>query len=141
MILNIHSDASYMSASCARNRVGGYFFLGSLPKDGANIKLNGNIAITCAILKLVTASAAKAKLGALFLNTQEARIIRLILQEFGHVQPSTPIHVENTTAVGIVNNTIKRKHSRGFEMRYFYLPDQQTQKYMRFYYHPGQEKS
>ena len=29
MILNVHSDASYLSAGRARSRVGGYFFLGS----------------------------------------------------------------------------------------------------------------
>jgi hypothetical protein len=30
MILNIHSNASYLSAPCAGSRAGGYFFLGSL---------------------------------------------------------------------------------------------------------------
>ena len=75
MILNVHSDASYLTASRGRSRAGGYFFLGSLPENGKPIKLNGNIAITCAILKLVAASAAEAELGALFLNAQEARII------------------------------------------------------------------
>ena len=75
MILNIHSDASYLTATKGRSRAGGYFFLGSLPKEGNPIKLNGNIDITCAILKLVAASAAEAELGALFLNTQEAKVI------------------------------------------------------------------
>ena len=42
-------------------------------------------------------------------------------------------------AVGIVNNTIKRQRSRSMEMRYFWLLDQQTQKYLAVYYHPGQE--
>ena len=79
MILNVHSDASYLSAGRGRSQSGGYFFLGSLPREGSPIKLNGNIVITCAILKLVAASAAEAELGALFLNVQEARIIRLIL--------------------------------------------------------------
>ena len=95
--------------------------------------------LTCAILKLVAASAAEAELGALFLNVQEAKVIRLILQELGHPQPPSPVHSDNTTAVGIVNNTIKRQRSRRMEMRYFYLLDQQTQKYFKFYYQPGQE--
>ena len=106
MILNVHSDASYQTASRARSRAGGYFFLGSIPKNGQPIKLNGNIAITCAILKLVAASAAEAELGALFLNTQEAQIIRLTLMEMGHPQPPTPIHIDNSTCVGIVNGTV-----------------------------------
>ena len=77
MILNLHSDASYLSAGQGRSRAGGSFFLGSISKDNQDIQLNGSIHITCAILKLVAASAAEAELGALFLNVQEARIIRL----------------------------------------------------------------
>ena len=139
MILNIHSDASYLTAANARSRAGGFFFLGSLPKDGDPIKLNGNIMITCAILKLVAASAAEAELGALFLNAQEAKVVRLILEEMGHKQPPTPIHVDNTTTVGIVNSTIKRQRSRAMEMRYFWLLDQEVQKRFKIAQHPGQE--
>ena len=105
-----------------------------MPRDGEPIQLNGNIAITCAILKIVAAPAAKAELGALFLNTKEARVIRLILSELGHSQPPTPIHIDNTTAVGIVNSTIKRQRSRSMEMRYFWLLDQDLQMYFKFYY-------
>ena len=43
-----------------------------MPKNGQTIKLNGNIVVTCAVLKLVAASAAEAELGAEFRNTQEA---------------------------------------------------------------------
>jgi hypothetical protein len=107
MILNVHSDASYLSAPRARSRAGGYFFLGSLPIDGNPIKLNVAIHITCTILKLIAASTAKAELGALFLNAQEAKVLRLTLTELGHPQPPTPIHIDNTTTVGIVNKTIK----------------------------------
>jgi hypothetical protein len=109
MILNVHSDASYLTAPKARSRAGGYFFLGSIPQDGNSIKLNGAIHITCTILKLVAASAAKAKLGALFLNALKAKVFQLVLAELGHPQPPTPIHINNTTTVGIVNNTIKRQ--------------------------------
>ena len=70
MILNVHSDASCQTASIGRSRAGGYFFLGNTPNNDHPIKLNGNITVACAILKLVSASAAEAELGALFLNTQ-----------------------------------------------------------------------
>jgi hypothetical protein len=59
------------------------------------------------ILKLVAASAAEAKLGALLLNAQEAKVMWICLEELGHPQPPTPIHINNTTTVGINNNTIK----------------------------------
>jgi hypothetical protein len=139
MILNVHSDASYLSAPRARSRAAGYFFLGSMPIDGQPIFLNGAIQVICTILKFVAASAAEAELGALFLNAKEAKIIRLTLQELGHPQPPTPIHIDNSTTVGIVNNTIKRQKSRSMEMRYFWLLDGEAQKQFSFKHQPGEE--
>ncbi len=84
MIFNLHSDASYLSAGRLRSRASGYFFLGSLPVNNQPIFLNDNIQIMCSILKIVAALAAEAKLGALFLNSQESKILRLILLKLGH---------------------------------------------------------
>ena len=93
MILNNHSDASYLSASRGRSRAGGHFFLGWNPEKTKPIRLNGQILSLCEILKFVSSSAAEAKLGALFLNTKQARIIRLMLEELGHPQPPTRLIV------------------------------------------------
>jgi hypothetical protein len=139
MILSIHSDALYLSAPNARSHASGYFFLGSLPFGGNLIKLNSAIHITCTILKLVAASAAEAELGALFLNAQEVKVLRLTLNKLGHPQPPTPVHIDNTTTVGMVSNTIKQQCSRAMEMRYFWLLDGKTQQYFKFYYQHGQE--
>jgi hypothetical protein len=139
MILNVHSDASYLSAADARSRAAGIFFLGSLPQDNKPIKLNGAIHVLCTVLKFVAASAAEAELGALFLNAKEAKIMRLTLEELGHPQPPTPIHIDNSTTVGIVNNTVKRQKSRSMEMRYFWLLDGKNQRLFSFQYHPGFE--
>ena len=84
-------------------------------------------------------SSRSAELGALFLNAQQAKILRLTLHELGHPQPATPVHIDNTTAVGIVNSTIKRQRSRAMEMGYFWLLDQYAQKNFDFQHHPGQE--
>ena len=84
MILNVYSDASYLSTPKARCRARGYFFLGSIPRDAKPIIINGTIYITCTILKLVAALAAEAELGALFLNAQVAKVIHLVLKELGH---------------------------------------------------------
>jgi hypothetical protein len=83
MILNVHYNALYLSAPNACSCAGGYFFL-STPHDGSPIQINGAVHITCTILKLVVASAAKAELGTFFLNAQEAKVIRLVLEELGH---------------------------------------------------------
>ena len=139
MILNVHSDASYLTAPKARSRIGGHFFLGRQPVDNQPIFLNGPILSLCTVLRNVAASAAEAELGALFHNAKETKVIRLILKELGHPQPPTPIHVDNTTVNGIVNNTIKRQRSRSMEMKYFWLLDNEEQKQFNFRYHPGYE--
>ena len=57
----------------------------------------------------------------------------------GHQQTPTFIHIDNMTVGGIVNNIIKRQHYRSMEMRYFWLLDQEAQKYMDVQHHPRQE--
>ena len=69
----------------------------------------------------------------------EVKILRLTLHELGHPQPPTPIHVDNTTAVVIVNSTIKRQRSRAMNMRYFWLLFQEAQRIPNVRYHPGAE--
>ena len=80
MILNIHSDALYLSESRARSRNAGHYFLGSIPKKGDPIPLNGAIYVHSGILKFIVTSSAEAELGALFLNAKEGKILRIILE-------------------------------------------------------------
>ncbi len=139
MVLNIHSDASYLSKRKGRSRACGHFFLGKVPRDGEPIPLNGAIFSLCAILKCVVSSAAEAELGALFLNCKEGKVIRLILAELGHHQPPTPVHCDNATATGIANNTVKRQRARSMEMRFFGVADQVGLGTFKVKYHPGRE--
>jgi hypothetical protein len=139
MILQIHLDASYNNEPKACSTAGGHYFLGKPPHDGLPLFLNGAIYSLCTVLKLVAASAAEAKLGALFLNIQEAQILCLILHEMGHPQPPTPVHCDNSTAVDISNSTVKRQRSRAMEMHYFWVIDQVTHKRVRVLWYPGLE--
>ena len=66
MILNVHLNASYISAKNAKSCAAGHFFLGWQPDDKRPIRLNGPILTLCTILKFVAASAAEAELGAMF---------------------------------------------------------------------------
>jgi hypothetical protein len=56
MILHIHSDADYLSASHARSRLGGFFYCGDRPPNAD--RLNGYIFDSAAIINNVVASAA-----------------------------------------------------------------------------------
>ena len=108
MILNIHSNASYLSEVRARSRTAGHFFLRSVFSIYKPIPLNGAIYVNSGILKFVVSSAAEAELGDLFLNMKEGKILRTILEELGHEQPPTPIHCDNFTVVGIAKDTAKK---------------------------------
>ena len=140
MILNVHSDASYQTASIMRSRGGGYCFLGSLPTDNMPIKLNGNIHVISTVIKLVAPSAAEAELGALFLSAQQGKIICLILKEMGHTQPPTPIHIGDRTCVGIHSE----QHTKTFKIKshawkIFWLLYIDAQNEFSFHQHLGQE--
>jgi hypothetical protein len=137
MILNIHSDASYLSEAKARSRTCGHFFLGWMPCKGKPICLNGAFHVGTTILQFVVTSAAEAELSALYHNCQTGIIFRLTLSEMGHPQPKTPVHCNNATAVGIANNTIKHQRSRSIEMRFFWIGDKIAQEMYDLQWHPG----
>ena len=50
--------------------------------------------------------------------------IRNILAELSHPQPSTPIVTNNSTASGIANDTIRQRHSKAMDMRFYWVRDQ-----------------
>jgi hypothetical protein len=110
MILHIHSDASYLSVSNARSRLRGLFFLGNKPPK--HDKLNRSILIVASVIKNVVASAAESEVGACFHNAQSGAPLRVTLTELVHTQPPMPLCTDNSTAFGILNETIKQKDQK-----------------------------
>lgn len=133
MILAAHSDASYLSESKARSRAGGHFFLSENNEFPTN---NGAVLTISQIIKAVMSSAAEAELGALFINSQEAIPQRQLLEEMGHPQPPTPIQIDNTTALGVVNNNVLKK-LKAMDMRFHWLRCREEQKQFRTYWRAG----
>jgi hypothetical protein len=101
MILHVHSDASYVSVSSARSRLGGLFFCGDKPPQ--EYTLNGSILNVASVIKNMVASGAESELGACFQNAQSGAPLRVTLTELGHTQPITPLRKDNSTAFGILN--------------------------------------
>ena len=72
---------------------------------------------------------AEAELGGLFLNDKEKVHLRERLREMGHPQNEpTPIQTDKSTAMGIVNNTIKQRRSKAMDMIFHWVRDRTTQK-------------
>jgi hypothetical protein len=115
MILHIHSDTSFLWVSNAQSRLGGLFFLGN--KSPEQDTLSGSILNVAAVIKNVVASAAESEVGVCFHNAQSVAPLRVTLTELGHTQPPTPLRTDNSTAFGILNETIKHKQLKGMDMR------------------------
>jgi hypothetical protein len=134
MILHIHSDASYLSVSNARSRLGGLVFLGNKPPE--QDKLNGSILNVASVIKNVVASAAESEVGACFHSAQIGAPLRVTLTKLGHIQPPMPLRTDNSTAFGILNETINQKRSKAMDMRYHWLTDRVRQKQYDVYWRP-----
>jgi hypothetical protein len=65
------------------------------------------------IIKNVVASAVKSEVGACFQNAQSGAPLRFTLNELGHIQPATPLHTDNFTEFGILNETMKQSNKKG----------------------------
>ena len=133
MILCTHSDASYLSEPKARSRAAGHYFLAS--KE--NPSNNGPIHTVCTIIKNVMSSAPEAEIAAAFLTAKDAMPIRTALTEMGHPQPATPLHTDNSTAHGFLNETIKQKRTKAIDMRFWWLVDRVKQNHFTIHWSPG----
>ena len=128
MLLEVHSDASYLSRSRSRSVVGGNAFLGT---D------NPPLLATSRVLDVIVASAAEAEYGSVFVNAQNAVWLRILLNAFGHPQPATPIKCDNKCAVGLSNDTLKIKRSKSIDMRFHWIRDRIRQGQFTVTWEPG----
>ena len=133
MVLRVDSDAAYLVAPEARSRAGGYQYLSN--KEGTIF--NGPVLVLAKVIQNVMASAAEAELGALFMNAQEAVALRNCLEAMGYPQPATPLKTDNSTACGILNNTMKQKRSKAIDVRFYWLRDRAKQGQFYIYWESG----
>eukprot|EP00804_Cyclotella_cryptica_P025746 CCRYP_002931-RC/>CCRYP_002931-RC protein AED:0.55 eAED:0.55 QI:0/-1/0/1/-1/0/1/0/158 len=75
--------------------------------------------------------------GALYINAREVIPLRHLLLEMGHPQPPTPIQTDNSTALGVVTNTIQPKRTKAMDMRFHWLRCRINQKHFRPYWRAG----
>jgi hypothetical protein len=87
----------------------------------------------------MVASVAESEVGACFHSAQSGAPLRVTPTELGHIQPPTPLRTDNSTAFGILNETIKQKPSKAMDMRYHWLTDRVRQKQFDVYWRPGRE--
>ena len=124
MKLAIHSDASYLSVAHASSRASGVHFLSEGPPDPDNQEdfvptTNGILLVVWKIMRSIMASAAEAKYGTIFFNTQTAVPILTTLYEMGWKQVLTATQVDSSTAVDIATKEFLQKKSKATDMRFY----------------------
>ena len=63
--------------------------------------------------------------------------LRQALIELGHPQPPTPLTTDNETAANLSNDTLKQKHSKSMDMRFYWVKDRVNQKQFSVSWKPG----
>ena len=134
MVLNIHSNASYLTEPKTRSRAGGHWFMSSNEECAKN---NGAVLNIAKIIRNVMTSAAGAEIGALYINTRQAIPVRRLLEEMGHKQPATPTQTDNTTVLGFVTKNLNPKATKSEDMNYWLVRDNQDQGQFSYYWGSG----
>ena len=123
MALHVDSDAAYLVLPKARSRIAGYFYLSkecqiTITKSPP---INRSILVECKLLRHVVSSTAEAETARLFHNYQTAIMIRNILNALGHKQKPIPVTTDNSTASSFVNDLLKQKRSKSWDMIFYWL--------------------
>jgi hypothetical protein len=78
--------------------------------------------------------------GVLYINCREAMPACHILKLMGHPQPLTPMQMDNTTALDVVNNNVIKK-LKAKDMKYHWLCDRESRQQFQHCWAPGKENN
>ena len=131
MQLCVHSDASYLSEPDSRSRAGGFHWLGS------DLPYNGAVDVLTTTIKAVVSAASEAEYGAAFLNATQALPTIRSLNFLGFEQFQVTVTMDNSTACGVANRTVKPRRSKAMDMRFNWIKDREAQKQFKFVWAKG----
>ena len=137
MLLQVFSDASYLSWPRARSVAGSYHCLGlggalvsGLPFDPLAF-INGPISCHTNVIPVVCSAVQEAEYASLFAAARIADDERRILHNLGYPQPPTLLLCDNECAVGLANKTMVPRLSKSIDMRFHWLQDRIQQRQFR----------
>jgi hypothetical protein len=134
MILCAHANAGFLNESQSCSCAGAHIFLS---ENDPFPRFNGAVLSIVQIIKFVMASAAESELAALFITTREMIPHHQTLISMGWPQPKSPIQMDNSTAAGVVNNTIVPCRSKMIDMRFWLLHSRLSQDQFQYYWDAG----
>ena len=99
IILKVHIDEGYLNVVGAKSRFVGYFYMGNKPCN--NNDNNVGVLTSSKILNNIMKSASESEYGELFKNPRLELPLRMVLENMGHYQPTTPIFTDNCKYQGL----------------------------------------
>ena len=113
MEIEAHSDSGHLNESKdhsgASKRI-------CLSEDAHAPTFHGAVLTISQIIKYVMTSPTEVELASLFVAAKKCVEIKQVSEEMGWPQTLTPIQVDNTTSVGVVNDNIIPKQTNSMEM-------------------------
>jgi hypothetical protein len=140
MIMNVHSDASYLSEANAHSRACGHFFHGMEGGPHKTHQIKRSILHTMCNFMLRRRFHCQSQTWCPLPQLQTgSNILTHSRPEMGHLQTPMLVHYNNSTAVGNADNSVKQQRSRAMEMRFFGVADAVEQGKFDIKYYPGKE--
>ena len=134
MVLCEHYDAGFHNESKGRSRAGAHIFLS---ENDTIPQWNGPVLTLAKIIKFVMSSASESELGAMFITAQEMVAMRQTLQEMKWQHPKSLLQTDNSTAAGVVNNTIVPRNLKTTYRRLHWIRCRESQGQFRYYWASG----
>jgi hypothetical protein len=134
MVLDVLSDASFLSRPNATSVVGSFHHLCRVSDPTF---VNAPISAHSNRIPVICSSVQEAEYAGTFASAKIAVAERQVLHDLGYPQPATVIHCDNEVAVGLANRTVKPKLSKACDMRWHWLQDRVAQGQFRVRHIPG----
>ena len=134
MVLASHSNAAFLNVTKYCFRYGSHIMLS---EDVPVPTYNGPILIITQIIRNVMSSASEAELAGLFICVKEMAPHRKSLIEMGWPHPKSPIQCNNSTSLGVANETIIPRKTKSTDMQFHWLRCRDSQDQFRYFWDPG----
>ena len=136
MILALHSDGSFQSEPQSKSRAAGHFYM--INNDNKDLD-NGAVLTLTKIIKHVMGSEGETEVASLYYNCKNAIPLRRALAEMGHPQPPTTAVTDNSTAEGLINNSMTPKRAKTYDQRFNWLECREAQKQFNIIWRRGKD--
>ena len=137
MCLHVNSNAAHKVLPKARSRLAGHFFLSDHPDFKRTVTPNGPLLTKCKTIRTIVASAAEAETYGIFHNVQTALLIRFLLEQMGHRQSPTPLKTNNKIAEAFVQQEMRHKKSKSWNIILWWLKNRLVQKHFKIFWNSG----